>query len=345
MTKRFSFRALCYAAWLTIAVLVAANSRISAQSADSAKSTRDPESASIRGTAMDTNSGIVPGATIILQNGTGDSQTTTSDSSGAFAFCDVRPAGAYRVLIRADGFAEWQSEPILINEGQVFVLNDIALKPVGDVASVIVTANSAEIAAEQVRFEEKQKVLGFIPNYLVVYDSNPAPLTPRMKLKLAFKVSVNPVTFAGVAILSGANQAADRPDYRQGLRGYAQRYGSLYADGFTDLMLGGAILPIALHQDPRYFYQGTGSTRSRTIHALMSPFVCRGDNGRQELNFSSMGGDLISTAIAETYYPVSNRGAGAFAGTFLINTGERMASAIAQEFLLRKLTPNARNSN
>ena len=344
MTKRFSFRTQ-FAAWLTIAVLVTANSRISAQSADSAKSTGAPESATIRGTAKDTNNGIVPGATIILQNGTGDSQTTTSDSSGAFALHDVRPAGAYRVLIRADGFAEWQSEPILISAGQVFVLSDIALKPVGDVASVIVTANSAEIAAEQVRFEEKQKVLGFIPNYLVVYDSNPAPLTPRMKLTLALKVSVNPVTFAGVAILSGANQAADRPDYRQGLRGYAQRYGSLYTDGFTDLMLGGAILPIALQQDPRYFYQGTGTTRSRTIHALMSPFVCRGDNGRQEPNFSSVGGDLISTAIAETYYPVSNRGAGAFAGTFLINTGERMASAIAQEFLLRKLTPNAKNSN
>lgn len=218
-------------------------------------------------------------------------------------------------------------------------------RSIGDVASAIVAASSAEIAAEQVRFEEKQKLLGFIPNYLVVYDSNPAPLTPRMKFMLALKVSVDPVTFAGVATLSAANQAADRPNYQEGLRGYGQWFGSLYADGFTDLMLGGAILPIALHQDPRYFYQGTGTTRSRIIHALMSPFVCRGDNGRQEPTFSSIGGDLISTAIAETYYPESNRGPGAFAGTFLVNTGERIISAIAQEFLLRKLTPSAKGAN
>lgn len=44
-------------------------------------------------------------------------------------------------------------------------------------------------------------------------------------------------------------------------------------------MIGGAILPSLLHQDPRYFYQGTGTNESRTLHALSYPFVCKGDNG------------------------------------------------------------------
>jgi len=340
-----------FAAWLTLFVLATANSCLTAQSSDSLDSSDPPDSSvnhaagSISGTVLDASSAIVPGATIALEGATGASRTVLSDGSGVFALDGVMPAGGYRVLIRANGFADWQSEPFSITTGQLFVLRNIALKPIGDAASVIVTASSAEIAAEQVRIEEKQRVLGFIPNYLVAYDSNAAPLTARMKFTLAVKVSTDPVTFAGVAILSAANQAADRPDYQQGLRGYGQRFGSLYADGFTDLMLGGAVLPIALHQDPRYFYQGTGTTRSRAIHALISPFVCRSDRGRQQPNFSSMGGDLISTAISQTYYPESNRGPGAFAGTFLINTGERMISAIAQEFLLRRLTPNAAKSN
>jgi hypothetical protein len=33
-------------------------------------------------------------------------------------------------------------------------------------------------------------------------------------------------------------------------------------------MIGGAILPSLLKQDPRYFYKGTGTTRSRILYAL-----------------------------------------------------------------------------
>jgi Carboxypeptidase regulatory-like domain len=339
-----------FAAGLTLFLLVAANSCLIAQTSESLDSSDhfvssvNHATGSISGTVLDINGAIVPGATIVLDGAAGASRTVLSDGGGTFVLQNVAPAGAYRVLIRANGFAEWKSEPFSITAGQSFELSNISLKAIGDAASVIVTASSAEIAAEQVRIEEKQRVLGLIPNYLVVYDRDPAPLTPKMKFMLAVKVSVDPVTFVGVATLSAANQAADRPNYQQGLRGYGQRFGSLYADGFTDLMIGGALLPIALHQDPRFFYQG-GATRSRIIHAIMSPFVCRSDYGRRQPNFSSIGGDLISTAIAETYYPESNRGAGAFAGTFLVNTGERMISAIAQEFILRKLTPNAKNPN
>ena len=339
MKIRFHF-CMQFAVWLLLCAF-AASSWLRAQSTDSPDSIANRATGSISATIVDASGAIVPGAAIVLQDSMGNSRTATSDGSGVFTIHDVKPADGYRVVIRANGFVEWRSGPFPISAGQMFVLRDVALKPVGDAASVIVTASSTEIAAEQVRMEEKQRVLGFIPNYLVVYDPNPAQLTARMKFTLAFKVSVDPVTFAGVATLSAVNQAADTPDYQQGLRGYGQRFGSLYANGFTDLMLGGAVLPAVLHQDPRYFYQGTGTTRSRTVHALMSAFVCRSDRGRRQPNFSSIGGDLISTAISETYYPESNRGAGAFVSTFLINTSERMISAIAQEFLLRKLTPNA----
>lgn len=49
-------------------------------------------------------------------------------------------------------------------------------------------------------------------------------------------------------------------------------------------MIGGAILPLLLHQDPRYFYQGTGTTKSRILQAISGPFVCRGDNGGLQPN-------------------------------------------------------------
>ena len=75
-------------------------------------------------------------------------------------------------------------------------------------------------------------------------------------------------------------------------------------------MIGGAVLPSLLHQDPRYFYQGTGTGKSRMMHALANPFICKGDNGRTQFNYSGIGGNLIAASLANLYYPPSNRGAG-----------------------------------
>ncbi len=101
-------------------------------------------------------------------------------------------------------------------------------------------------------------------------------------------------------------------------------------------MIGGAILPSLLHQDPRYYYQGTGTTKSRMRHAMIHPFVCKGDNGKWQPNYSSLGGDLASAAISNAYYPQSNRGAGLMLTNFGISTAERIASSLAQEFVIRR---------
>jgi hypothetical protein len=149
--------------------------------------------------------------------------------------------------------------------------------------------------------------------------------------------------FAAAAFTAGVEQAGDTPNYGQGAKGYGQRIGALYANGFTDIMVGEAILPSLLHQDPRYFYQGTGTKRSRVIHALSSPFICKGDNGKWEPNYSSVGGDLAAGAISNIYYPQSNRGAGIVFENALITTGGRMVSGLVQEFILRRFTSGAKD--
>lgn len=149
------------------------------------------------------------------------------------------------------------------------------------------------------------------------------------------------MTIAGVALVSGAKQAANSPNFGEGATGYAERFGAVAADGFTDIMIGGAILPTLLHQDPRYFYQGTGTTGSRIRHAVLSPFWARYDNGSWGPNYSSQGGDLASSALANLYYPKSNRGVGLVFGNFAIGTAERIGASLAQEFLFGKFTRRA----
>jgi hypothetical protein len=206
-------------------------------------------------------------------------------------------------------------------------------------------ASLPEIAAEQLKIEEKQRIFGIIPNFYAVYDHYAVPLTAKLKFRLALKTSIDPVTIAGVAFISGIYQAVDHPDYVQGAKGYGERFGSVAADGSIDIMVGGAILPSLLHQDPRYFYQGTGTKKSRALHAMSNAFVCKGDNGRRQPAYSTIGGDLASASLSNAYYPASDRGAGLVFNNFLINTGERMLTSLVQEFILGKLTSRGKGKN
>lgn len=302
------------------------------------------ETATISGTATDADHEVVPGARVKLEGpSAGDERTAMANDLGAFAFSDLIPGGPYYVTIRAEGFTSWRSEAINLTAGQFFFVSDEGMRIAGGETSITVFGSSEQIAAEQVALAEQQRVLGVIPNFYVVYDHNPAPLTNRLKFSLAMKTEIDPVVFLGAAFVAGMDQAGNTPDYGQGLKGYAQRLGANYTTGFTDIMLGGAILPSLLHQDPRYFYQGTGTTKSRVLHALSSPFICKGDNGRSQPNFSSVGGDLAASAISNLYYPESSRGMGLVFDNFLLTTSGRMVNSVIQEFLLRRLTPGARH--
>jgi hypothetical protein len=308
------------------------------------RSAAQAEAGDVSGTVTDAYGDVVPGATVLLEGPNAvNRQNQTANDNGFFEFKNLASGISYRVTVSAKGFDPWVSPPVLLASGQYFDVTGIKLKLQGEVSSVTVVASPEQIATEQVTIAEQQRVFGFIPNFYVVYDSKDAvPLTTKLKFRLAYKVSIDPVSILGAATLAAFNQAADTPDYQQGWKGYGQRFGAAYADGLTDIMFGGAILPSLLHQDPRYFYQGTGTIKSRALHALANPFICKGDNGKNQINFSSMGGDLISSSISNAYYPESNRGASLVFTSFLISTGEREVSSLVQEFLLRKLTPSAK---
>ena len=304
----------------------------------------DLQPGKISGTVTDVNDDIVPGANVILEGSApGDKRSTVSGDNGSFTFEDLKPGIPYRVTINADGFVTWTSPVIMISPGQIRFLTGSTLQIAAAATSVTVYASSEQIAAEQVKIEERQRVFGVIPNFYVVYSHDAVPLTTKLKFRLALRASTDPVFFAANALVAGAQQAGDTPNYGQGAKGYGQRFGASVATGFTDIMMGEAVLPSLLHQDPRYFYQGTGTKRSRVFHALSSPFICKGDNGKWEPNYSSIGGDLAAGAVSNLYYPQSNRGAGIVFENALITTGGRMASGLAQEFILRRFTPSARN--
>jgi hypothetical protein len=301
-----------------------------------------PQTGTVAGVVTDPDGELIPGAKILATGPTdADRITATSDASGFFSMAGLKPLTPYQIVVGQTGFSDWSST-VTLQPGQYLYLKGVQLQ-VAAVVTAVSAATSEQIALEEVHAEEKQRVLGVIPNFLVVYDTNPQPLSAKLKFSLAFRAATDVVTIAGSAFIAGIDQAADTPAYQQGLKGYGQRFGAQYGGAFSDVMIGGAILPSLLHQDPRYFYQGTGTTRSRIRHAMLAPFLCRGDNGKTEFNYSSIGGDLGGAALANLYLPQTNRGAGVVFSTAAITTAGRIASTLAQEFLLKRLTPSAKN--
>lgn len=327
--------------WFLVLAVAAITAPLAAQNV----ATPRQGAALIVGTVTDDNGDTLSGATVVLKDAA-DTEVgrVTSDDNGFFEFKELDP-GNYRVAITAPNFTDWTSPELALTPGQYLILTDSKLHVAAETTTVSVVYSPVEVATEEVKIEETQRVFGIIPNFYVVYDAHPAPLTTKLKFHLALKTSTDIVTVLGVGTLAGINQAGGTPNYVQGAKGYGERFGAVAADGFSDIMLGGAILPSLLHQDPRYYYQGTGTKKSRTLHALSSPFVCRGDNGRLQPNYSSLGGDLGSSALSNLYYPASNRGAGLVFQNFFLSTGERMVSSLVQEFVLGKLTPRHKTRN
>ncbi len=305
----------------------------------------EPQTGAIAGTVVDVNDGIVPGATVALAGpSVADTQGVVTGDDGFFRLEHLRPGVPYHVTVSARGFADWSSPEVILTPGQVMELTGIRLR-IAVAVTTVSAISTEELATEQIMVEEKQRVLGIFPNFYVVYDPHAVPLTPKLKFRLAARTMTDPVTFIGAAFLAGVDQAADTPNYGQGAKGFGQRMGANYANGLTDIMIGGAILPSILHQDPRYFYQGTGTKKSRALHALSTPFICKGDNGRWQPNYSGLGGYVAAGAIANAYYPESNRGPGLLLSITFIDIAADMANGVIQEFVLRKLTPSAKNQH
>lgn len=299
----------------------------------------EPKPGKLVGTVTDANGDPVPNAAVALEaSGSSDRRSLVTPENGFFEFDDVKPGTAYQITVAAKDFVQWTSPAITIAPGQFKIMNGIQLRIETERTTIDVHYDPLEVATEQFKAEEKQRVFGILPNFYVSYESDPAPLTAKMKFELALRVSVDPVTAAGVFFVASAKQAGNSPKYGQGWGPYGERVGATAADGFSDIMIGGAILPSLLHQDPRYFYQGTGTNGSRIRHAMFSPFVAKGDNGKWQPNYSSLGGDLASSTLANVYYPKSNRGAGLVFGDFAIGTAERIGASLAQEFLFGKFT-------
>ncbi len=293
----------------------------------------------ISGTVVVQTGEAAAGATVKLTRGDQSlAPEVPSGDNGQFSFTNI-PPGPFHLTISAPGFATHEFDGTL-SPGQAFIVPETMLSIETAVTEVRVEMTAEEVAQEEVKEQYKQRVFGFIPNFYVTYVPDPAPLTPKLKFQLAFRSVIDPFTFVGVGFLAGIDQATDQfGAYGQGAAGYGRRYGAAYGNVVASTFIGSAILPSLFKQDPRYFYKGTGSTKSRLIYALANAVICKGDNKKWQFNYSEVIGAFATGAISYTYYPQGDRH-GVIWENGLIKLGESAVAGVFQEFVIRKLTPH-----
>lgn len=302
---------------------------------------------SIYGTVVDPNDAVVEGARVTLEMQSAQAQQTVlTGANGFFHFSALLP-GPYRVRITSPGFGEWTSAEIVLPALGSYEVARIALKiPVAS-TDVHVTLSVHDVAEEQIKAQEQQRILAVFPNFYASYVWHAAPMTAGQKFRLALRTSIDPVTFAADGITAAIEQSQGYlSGYGTGAEGYAKRFGAAYADDVVGTFIGSAVLPSILHQDPRFFYKANGSVGSRALYAISTVVICRGDNGRWQPNYSNIFGNLIAAGISNLYYPESDRNnAGVTVQNALVGTAEGAITALLQEFVMRKISRGVQHTS
>lgn len=183
--------------------------------------------------------------------------------------------------------------------------------------------------------ELPKRMFGMIPDFENTNDTpaNHRPMTVSEKFVLALHQSFDISAHLGNAFQAALQQAANsQPHYGEGWNAYGKRFAAAEGDQISGSLLIYGALPSILHEDPRYFRKGRGSTISRIWYAANRTFVTPRDNGSSGFNNSEAFGQLISCAISTSYYPQQDRSVSRVFSNWGVNLVSNSAYNVLSEF-------------
>jgi len=182
---------------------------------------------------------------------------------------------------------------------------------------------------------ESKHIFGVLPNYRMAEGSAPfRPITTRQKFIIATKDSFDYPVFLTTAFFAGLSQlqGSDNNLYRQGVRGFAHRYGFGYADQVISNFFPEAIIPALFHKDPRYFRKGEGSKKSRLVYAIDRICVSKSDSGATTFNSPELLGNALAALAGVTYHTQGRTAGDVLTQWGLTYVGTDMVGQILKEF-------------
>lgn len=301
----------------------------------------EASTATIFGTVISGSRAEIAGAHVLLDGNV--TRTALTGSNGAFSFSSL-PTGVFSVTVSAQGMRSVTLRGIALHQGDIHFLPPIILHVAAASTSVQVFAEPEMLAQQQLHVEMHQRVLGVLPNYYETFNWNAEHLWPKQKFELGFRAELDPVTITTMAAEAGIEQYYNRfPSFGQSTAGYFKRFGAAYATDFTGTIISDAALPVLFHQDPRFFYKSKGSFISRALYAVSQTVICRGDNGREEFDYSRVLGNFAAGGISNFYYPPADRGVSLTFVNGAIDLAANASTNLVREFVLPSITSNRTN--
>ncbi len=173
-----------------------------------------------------------------------------------------------------------------------------------------------------------------MPNYRAVSAGAIAPPpTPKQALRIATLNSFDYSSFVFVGITSAFAEWSDaHPKLGEGIPGF----GRYYWRGFVDKTDGNYMvifaLPSVLHEDERYYAMGEGKPLKRGTYAASRILITPDYHGHKTFNASEVFGRAIAQGISLSYYPSSDRTAGALAVKYGWAMGRDALTNVFREF-------------
>lgn len=188
-------------------------------------------------------------------------------------------------------------------------------------------------ATVPVQAPQDKRIFGVLPNNRTTENSLPFhAITGKQKMTIAFKDSFDYPVYPTAALFASLYQLEDQnPSFGQGMVGYSKRFATAYGDQMIGNMMSEGILPSLLHDDPRYFRLGAGTKKGRIAYALTRILITRTDSGGQRFNTSEWGGNALTAAISNAYYP-DTRNVSDNVTKLLIACGTDAFSNVLKEF-------------
>jgi hypothetical protein len=292
------------------------------------------------GDVIDSHDALVPGAKVRAFDiaHPADERTTTANDAGHWVLTGLTP-GNWTVFVSYPQLTTFHAPKISLKPGEKQEVQGIVLTISPTTSDITVTMTVEQVAEQELKDQEKQRTLAIFPNFNTSYVWNAAPLTRKQKFRLSMRSTLDPVSFGTAAAVSGYQYASNKyPEYGTGAEGYAQYYGAAWGTIFIGHTIGYALLPSIFGQDPRYFYMGTGSVKTRAIHAMASSVLARGDSGHTQFNYSHILGNFAAGYISKTYHPGTNKGFGLAIDNTLIGVGGQMGVNLVREFVLKRIS-------
>ena len=182
--------------------------------------------------------------------------------------------------------------------------------------------------------KQQKRIFGIIPNFKSVSAGTILPpQTFKDKFITASQDSFDYSSLTLAAAVSLQSYATDAtPEFHTGGAAFGRYFWHTYLDEISENYLVEFIIPVATHEDTRYYSLGRGGFAKRATYSLSRAFITKTDSGKRTFNFSEIVGAGASAGLSNYYYPRPERTLDNTINKWGVNVGIDVASFFFREF-------------